>query len=154
MPISNNLWPSIAPLKNRTADRSGSFREASPPMVSPAGWAKAESAPRESSATTADIDIATRRVKLAVASQVRIDKSSNKNVLRKKTRFGFVLRNQNRGQRAAVCFIQPPRAEGPVSGISEHASTARLGVLELGRVGVRAGFRPYDRGLKTREGRP
>src|SRR5215469_11832259 len=95
MPISNNLWPSIAPLKNRTADRSGSFREASPPMVSPAGWAKAESAPRASSATTADIDIAMLRVKLAVASQVRIDKSSNKNVLREKTRFGSVFRNQN-----------------------------------------------------------
>jgi len=35
------------------------------------------------------------RVKLAVASQVRIDKSSNKNVLREKTRFGSVFRNQN-----------------------------------------------------------
>src|SRR5215470_5116959 len=44
IPISSSLWPSIALFRKLTADRSGSFSEASPPAASSEGCARAAAA--------------------------------------------------------------------------------------------------------------
>ncbi|SPF41318.1 exported hypothetical protein [Candidatus Sulfotelmatobacter kueseliae] len=74
MPISSRLCPLMAkaPLRKLTLERSGSFRAASPPAGSLAGWAKAAAAPMVKSAAVATIFVAVRRKKAALDRIVRI----------------------------------------------------------------------------------
>src|SRR5579871_2284094 len=128
MPIRSSLWPSIAPLKKVTCERSGSFSEASPP--SPAGWAKAVAVPKVRSAAAAEILVAMRRVKnAAVARKVRIE------VLRYKNGFKE-LQNVFRFCLPEACPSSRLRYQGATASTpnrswrlgfrnSEHASTAR-----------------------------
>jgi hypothetical protein len=56
MPIIKRLWPFMP--RNDTEDKSGSFRLASPPAVSPEGWPNAPAAIVKIAAAVAKVLIA------------------------------------------------------------------------------------------------
>src|SRR5579871_563372 len=146
MPIRSSLWPSIAPLKKVTCERSGSFSEASPP--SPAGWAKAVAVPKVRSAAAAEILVAMRRVKnAAVARKVRIEVLRYKNGFKElQNVFRFCLPEACPSSRLRYKVrpqARPIEAGDSVSGIPNTLPPQdRNGVLELGRVGVCARILP------------
>src|SRR5271165_7173467 len=126
MPISSSLWPSMAPLRKLTCERSGSFREASPPAASAAGSARAVAALTVSSAATAAIRETTLR-KAAVASHVRIKNPPKMSVLRNlQTCLGTAFRKHHQA-RDHVSTSKREHAQSSLGHLfrnSEHASTA------------------------------